>query len=239
VHREGEAPEFLAAVLRLRGIEVADPAAAGEVEALEDVIGASLPGPHAELLHRANGIVAAYGYERILGAGSGPMSIAPWNALETWKFAWALPLDDFLCIAETGFGDQYAYRISELRRGLSVVHRLERHLLEPADLPAAADFEAFMRQFFARAQRAPQEVLAARAMVGNLALEDHAVQSPPPLVAGSAPTGLVRLPAASAMILQGDLATQLLDPDNAERHVERLDTYQDDLDRPRLRIVWE
>jgi hypothetical protein len=239
VHREGEAPEFLAAVLRLRGIEVAEPVAAGEIEDLEEAIGALLPGPHAELLHRANGIVGAYGYERILAAGSGPMSIGEWNEFETWKFAWAVPLDDFLCIAETGFGDQYAYRISELRRGLSVVYRLERHLMEPTDEPAAPDFEAFMRQFFARVHIAPQEVLAARATVGNLALDEHAVQSPPPLLAGSSAAGLVRLPATTAMILQGDLATQLLDPANAERQVEGLETYQDDQDRPRLRVLWE
>jgi hypothetical protein len=239
VDYEGEIPEFLAAALRLPGVSVARPAPANEIDRFEEAIGIRLPTPHRALLVRANGILAAHGFERLLGVGDDPMALGPWNDADTWKFAWTVPpLEDYLCFAESGFGDQYAYRINELRRGVQQVHRLDRHLMEPAEQPVAPNLERFLRQFFARSQTPSQDVVDARAQVGDLALGEHAVHSPPPLVAGTQPTSLVRMPAASAMILQGDLATQLLDPANAERQIARLETYQDDHGRPRLRIEW-
>jgi hypothetical protein len=238
VDHEGEAPEFLAAVLRLPGVEVEPPAAATEIDELEEAIAARLPAPHRALLVRANGIVAAHGYERLLGVGDAPTSIGAWNAPSTWKFAWSLPLDEYLCFAESGFGDQYAYRLTELRRGGQSIHRLERHLMEPAEQPVAPGIESFLRQFFGRAQTPSHEIIEARAQVGNIGPAEHVIASPPPLVAGREPVGLVRLPAAAAMILQGDLASQLLDPANAERDVARVVQYQDNLGRSRLRVDW-
>jgi hypothetical protein len=40
------------------------------------------------------------------------------------------------------------------------------------------------------------------------------------------------------MILQGDLASQLLDPANADRQVVRVVQYQDKLGRARIRVDW-
>lgn len=238
VDHEGEAPEFLAAVLRLPGVEIGPPTVSAEIDRLEASIGARLPAPHRALIVRADGIVAAHGYERLLGVGDAPMSIGRWNAPETWKFAWSLPLEDYLCVAESGFGDQYTYRLSELRRGGQSIHRLERHLMEPAEQPVAPGIESFLRLFFGRAQTPSHEVLEARAQVGNIAPTEHVIASPPPLVAGREPVGLVRLPAAAAMILQGDLASQLLDPANADREVVRVVQYQDKLGRARIRVDW-
>jgi hypothetical protein len=239
MHREGEAPEFLAAILRLDGVSVPGPATAAEVDRLEESIGARLPGPHRALLVRGNGVVASWGYDRLLGVGNAATHIGPWNANRTWKFAWAMPLDDYLCVAETGFGDQYAYRLTELRRGIEAVHRLDRHLMEPAEELAAADFERFLRAFFSRAQEPDETVLSARRQVGDLAADEHAFAPPAlPAVTGGAPK-LTKMPASEAMIMQGDLATQLLDPANERRQIAALERYQDPLGRPRLKVVWE
>jgi hypothetical protein len=240
MHREGEAPEFVVAVRRLPGVQAGPPAPAAEIDRLEEWAGVTLPGPHRAMLLRANGVLAAGGFERILGVGEGPMHIGPWNALETWKFSWPeLPLEDYLVFAENAFGDQFAYRVSDLRRGIDVVQRLDRHLMQPGDEPAADDFEAFLRGFFERAQDPDDEVVMARGEVGEIAVAEHAVLSPPPVVEGSARTArLTRMSARAGMIAAGDLATQLLSPGTEQRDILRLETYHDELDRPRLRVIW-
>jgi SMI1/KNR4 family protein SUKH-1 len=236
---EGEAPLFVASIRRLEGATVGRPALAADVERLETTLGARLPGPHRALLLRANGVTAGWGYDRILGVRGARLAIESWNDHETWKFAWPRPLDDYLCFAETAWGDEYAYRLRDLRRGVSAVHRLDHILMERSDRPVAADFEVFLRDYFRAAETPRADVLDARAKAGDLAADEHVVVSPSPLRLGSSlPTSLSRMPARAAMIMNGDLATQLLDPKNQGRDIASLEHYQDERDRPRVRVVW-
>jgi hypothetical protein len=79
----------------------------------------------------------------------------------------------------------------------------------------------------------------ARRQLGDLALDEHATLSPSPLLVGiEKATDYARMSARLAMTINGDLASQLLDPSNREREMESLDDYVDVDGWPRLRVVW-
>lgn len=40
----------------------------------------------------------------------GVTELVEWNEPSTWKFAWPSTILEYLCFAETAWGDQYAYR---------------------------------------------------------------------------------------------------------------------------------
>ena len=226
-------------IRRLPGATLGKPADPRQVERVEASVGAPLPASHRALLRRANGLLANWGYDRILGVGDAVEHIGPWNEREAWKFAWPVTLDDFLCIAETGWGDQYAYRISDLRRGIHAIHRLDRHLMSPVGDPVADEFEMFLRGFNRAVHEPDEHVAEARRQVGDLAVDEHVVFSPSPLLVGvDRASRLTKMSARFAMIANGDLATQLLDPAYAERAVAAFETYRDDQGRPRIRVRW-
>jgi hypothetical protein len=236
---EGEAPQFNEAVRRLPGVVLRSPAPVREIERVEAFAKIALPPSHRALLLRSNGVTANWGYLRLFGVGDDPEYIGPWNMPEMWKFAWPEPLDDFLAIAGTGWGDQYAYRLSDLRRGVQAIHRLDRHLMEPADVSVADDFDMFLRSFFVGAREPGEDVEDARRQIGDLRSDELAIFSPSPLLVGiERATHLMKMFARGAMIANGDMKRQLLDPANETREVARIENYQDELGRPRIRVHW-
>jgi hypothetical protein len=234
-----DAPLFLDSIKSLPGVTVRPPATEAEIRRVEAWLGTRIPPAHRAFLRSSNGLLAAWGYDRLLGVGDEATDIGPWNLAETWKFAWPSPLDDFLCVAETGWGDQYAYWIGDLRRGSEAIHRLEAHLMEPADDPVADDFEMFLRSFAAGARLPADRVHAARGQIGDLRADEHAVYSPSPVLVGiDQATTLIKMSARLAMIVNGDLASQVFDPANQERAVSRIEMHQDDVGRPRIKVHW-
>ena len=235
----GETLLLVDSIRRLPGASLGKPADPRQIEHFEALVGAQLPASHRALLRRANGLLANWGYDRILGVGTAMEHVGPWNEPDTWKFAWPHPLDDFLCVAESGWGDQYAYRISDLRQGVQAIHRLDRHLMKPAREPVADEFDMFMRAFHRAAHEPDAHVAEARRQVGDLAMHEHVVFSPSPLIVGvDRASRLTKMSARFAMIANGDLARQLLDPANAERAVGGFEMYRDDRGRPRIRVRW-
>jgi hypothetical protein len=226
-------------LIDLPGVSVSAPAVLREIERVESFAGARLPASHRALLLQANGIAANWGYLRLFGVGDGPEDIGPWNAHETWKFAWPRPLEDYLAIGQTGWGDQFAYRLSDLQRGVETIHRLDHFLLETADEPVSDSFEEFLDGFLDQARTLDERVREARRQIGDLEPGQLAVFAPSPLLVGlERATHMLKMFARAAMTTRGDMATQLLDPASETRKVERIETYLDDRGRHRIHVRW-
>jgi hypothetical protein len=209
------------------------------VDRLEAFAGVRLPELHRSLLLHANGISTSWGYQRLLGVGDGAHDVGPWDAHESWKFAWPRCLEDFLVIGQTGWGDQFAYSLSGLRGGDETIHRLDRVLMEASDPPAAATFGEFLLGFLGCARTPSERVLEARRQVGDLRPDELAVFWPSPLLVSlERATQLMRMNARGAMVVNGDLATQLLEPANESRQIDRFDTFLDNRGRSRIQVRW-
>jgi hypothetical protein len=236
---ETDMGRYLAAMASLPGVRVNEPADPAELELVERWVGVNLPEQHRTLLLTGNGIHACWGYERLLGVGHDVTHLGPWNLYECWKFAWRTPLDDYLCFAQTGFGDQYAYRIADLKRGDARVHRLDVHHMEAAEPSASDDFDAYLNGLFRAAESPSERVVEARRQIGDLTPDELAILSPSPLLVGvERATDYVKMVARVGLSINGDMAGQLLDPANAGRVVERIEVEVDRRDWPRVKIVW-
>jgi hypothetical protein len=218
---------------------LAAPATLREVERVEAFAGARLPAAHRAMLLTANGVISSWGYSRLFGVGDGAEDIGPWNAYETWKFAWPRQLEDYLAIGQTGWGDQYAYRLSELQRGVETVHMLDHFMMEAAEEPIAAGFEEFLHGFVSAAGKPEISVQEARRQIGDLDPGQIAVYAPSPLLVGlERATHLTRMYSRAAMVSNGDMFAQLGDQTHETRRVDRLDTYLDELGRHRVKVRW-
>jgi hypothetical protein len=196
-----------------------------------------VPAVHQTLIAETDGLGGYGGYYRLFGSASSPRPIARWNEEATWKFAWGGLLADFLAFGETGFGDQYAYRRSELARGVASVYVLDANLMEPD--PCGSTFEEFLQLELLPNLTAPtdEHVVGARQRLGPLGVNETCVFSPSPLVCGfESYDHLMKLPSATALVFNGDLATQLAQrPGKAPVAVR---PYVDELRRARLRVVY-
>lgn len=195
-----------------------------------------LPGPHLDMLCRANGLMAGDGYFRLFGlACLDATDLLGWNDFDTWKFAWNRDLSRFLCFGETAWGDQYAYdRESESGE----VHFLDALAMDHEVI--AGDFEEFMEKEFLRCAFEPYDeaLVAARKSIGPLAWPLHLVCVPSPLIGGAeSAKNVIAMDARAGMIVNGDLATQCARETSGRKAVS-LETYMDGKGRARIRINW-
>ena len=233
------AASFVESVRQLPGTSIAAPAPPREIDRVEAFAGARLPAAHRALLLQANGLTANWGYLRLFGVGDGAEDIGPWNAHETWKFAWPRQLDDYMSIGQSGWGDQYAYQLEDLKRGVESVHRLDHFLMEVADEPVADSFEAFLYGFMASAREPGESVREARRQIGDLEPGQLAVFAPSPLLVGlERATHMTKMYSRGALVTNGDMLAQLGEQANETRGVERIETYLDDRGRQRIGVRW-
>lgn len=233
---EVAAAAFAESIRQLPGTSIAAAAPPREIDRVEAFAGARLPALHRALLLHANGLTANWGYLRLFGVGDGPEDIGPWNAHETWKFAWPRQLDDYMAIGQSGWGDQFAYNIEDLKRGVETIHRLDHFLMEVADEPVAENFDTFLRVFAERAGRPDERVHEARRQIGDLEPGQLAVFAPSPLLVGlERATHMMKTHARGAMVTNGDMIAQLGEVAHETRKVDRIETYLDDRGRQRDR----
>lgn len=229
-------PTWIDMVLGTRGTEVAEPAAQLTAEEVFRELGFLLPSGHVELLQRSNGLRLYDGYFQLFAVGS---PLKSWNDLETWKFAWPVGLDEFLCFGETVWGDQYAYRLGELRKlEYAPVYFLDA--LRMGSRQLASGFTEFGEKYLTRNSTRPFDSVLREAhqALGPMPPSTHLVFSPPLLLNGDEnPQNLVKMPARQAMILNGDLWSQLSNPP-ADVAVAGLDVVMDDRGRDRVRVRW-
>lgn len=200
-----------------------------------------LPDSHLEVLSLANGIKAYYGYFRLFGVGSEEvLNIEDWNNPKTWKFAWEKDLSDFVCFGETAWGDQYAYRLSELKsRKEPPVYFLEGVAMVPEVI--ADDFQVFFDHEFYRCAKEPYDdvVKVAAQKLGSLDWNDHIIYIPSLLLGGEEKIENVsKINARSGMIINGDIHRQSADQ-AFETEPKSIETYTDSEGRERVRVVWQ
>jgi hypothetical protein len=207
---------------------------------MRDSLRTRLPEEHMELLIRYNGIEAYDGYFRLLGVLTADfIDIINWNQNDCWKFAWDGRCDEYWCFGETGWGDQYAYRIGSqsFKDGWNV-YVLSAFSMTPQVI--ASSFPEFWENEFLRNAKDPYDVTIKRARreIGQLDPSEHVVYAPPILITGSEPESRIeKMDARSAMICNGDIAMQL-DAAPSGARVRAVENYQDSSYRMRLRLVW-
>ncbi len=199
-----------------------------------------LPAEHIEVLRWSNGIEAYHGFVRLFGIGGvGSIEAVAWNHPECWRFAWGDRCHPYWLFGETAWGDQYAYRIDSLRDGESApVFLLEGLAMTPEVI--APSFAEFFDKEFLRNAVDPYDrmTVLARQKVGPLNVGSHVVYSPSLLLGAPAIIdNVMEMDAVTAMIIQGDIITQL---ENAPpgRTLRRVEPYEDDNKRMRLQLIW-
>lgn len=192
-----------------------------------------LPEDHGAFLRATNGVEVYGGYVRVYGIDREESAdLKRWNDPDTWKFAWPPELRGYRCIAQTAWGDQFAYA----RDGKAIV------LIDAEDgevEPWADDFAHFLQVDVVAVQDDPREeaVIAARARLGDLPTDVLLSYVPSPLLGGEEDVEqLIKMEARYTMISKGDILTQArAAPPGAM--VRGLEAYVDDRGRERLRVL--
>lgn len=198
-----------------------------------------LPASHRAVLARWGGLVTNDGLARLRGSERvhGMDSIEEWNLEPTWKFAWPRErcLAEYLCFGETAFGDQYAYRVDEMTREHAPVYMLGAETMESRQI--ADDFDDFVEGYLLIDHEDPGEwVTAAMNKFGTVDPSMQVALIPPPIVQDTENPEYVLMPARTHLIALGDLYTQIVFRNKANRSVSGLEQYTDAAGRPRIRV---
>ncbi len=207
---------------------------------LENDHGIVLPNDHRAALQESNGVEVHAGYIRLFGVRTTEsIDAIVWNQSDCWKFAWGDRCSGYWCFGETAWGDQYAYALEALRSGEAVnVYFLDA--LSMTSQLVASSFTEFLEKEFVRSAKDPYDAVIkqARQKLGPLEATSHLVYIPSVLLGGAEDINNVqKMNARSAMICNGDIATQL-DAGPSDRAVKSVQPYEDESDRMRLRLVW-
>lgn len=226
---------------KLSGARLYAGAEAALIAGVEREFGIVLPREHRAVLEASNGAEGYAGYFRLFGLRAGAsIDAAAWNRPEWWSFAWADRCAGYWCFAETAWGDQYAYD----RRALAGGEVPQVYLLDAASMTpqvVAACFREFFEREFLRSAAAPYDamIVQARGRFGPLAVSDHLVYVPSLLLGGKEDlSNIQKMEARSAMICNGDIATQV-DAAPMSSVLSKVEPYVDEAGRARLRLVWE
>lgn len=209
-----------------------------DIEVFEGRSGIRLPNDHLEALGDSNGATVYGGYARMFGINVPDFIDAErWNRFEYWKFAWEYRCQDYFCFAETVWGDQYAYHTERLQQGDARVYLLDRLSMTPEIV--ASSFSDFLESELIRIARVPYDVMMVqvRQEIGDIEPDIHLTYSPSLLIGGSEDiSNIIALPSRISMIFNGDIASQI-DAAPESSVIKAVVPYDDDAQRPRLRLV--
>lgn len=231
---------FFEELRHLKDVRLHQGADGSLVARLESDNGFVLPSEHKDALHWSNGAEVYGGYIRLFGLHTREsIDSVVWNQPDCWKFAWRGRCSGYWCFGETAWGDQYAYPLESLRTGGNAkVYFMDALSMTPQVV--ASSFAEFMEKEFVRSAKAPYDakIKRARQKLGPLEVTSHLVYIPSVLLGGTEDINNVQeMNARSAMICNGDIATQL-DAGPPDRAVKAVQTYEDESHRMRLRLVW-
>jgi SMI1 / KNR4 family (SUKH-1) len=223
----------------LEGVRFHQGADSSLVVRFENDYGIVLPDDHKDVLKRSNGLEVFGGYYRLFGAYTSEcIDSVVWNQAETWKFAWGNRCAGFWSFGETAWGDQYAYSVDSLREGDAKVYLLECSSMTPRVW--SASFSEFFEKEFLLVAKVPYDIMTRQAhqKFGPIETDCHVVYIPSLLLDGTEDIKKVeKMNARAAMICNGDIAMGL-DAAADEQVLKEIQTYEDDLHRTRLRLVW-
>ncbi|MEO8528449.1 MAG: SMI1/KNR4 family protein [Pseudolysinimonas sp.] len=213
------------------GPELGAPSRFGELSQI-------LPAAHLDLLKQYNGFTLFQGAFRLFGFRSdSSLDLLNWNAEQTWRFAWGSRLTEYLFIGETGWGDQYAYRLD----GSGQLHGSEIYFLEANSMEAESlsqSFEAFLAGEMLRNAVEPYDAMTVDALNANGALDpaEHWVLTPSLVLGGDDRIeNLSTLPATTAMIFAGDVA-KAMESSRPGALPKAVSPWTDEAGRTRLRV---
>lgn len=173
----------------------------------------SLPADHHELLRSWGPVVTSDRLARLRDVSSQGAfeGISEWNEKSRWKCAWRLTqVEQFLCFGETAWGDQFAYRIEDLRAGgTPPVYELATGTMEIRY--AAESFAEFIHVGLLLHLNDPDEYTRlAWQRHDDIRVDQQIAWIPPGLIGGQElDHETMLLPAAEHMVLLGDLHTQI------------------------------
>lgn len=195
-----------------------------------------LPAQHKELLLLSNGLSVFHGYRRLFAANDGTeRNLLSWNIQNLWKFAWNTDLSNYLCFGESGWGDQYAYRLDELLG--TVTPKVYR--LEYIDMSARIwneSFDEFINRELLRWTFDPYDPdsIAAYEKLGDLEWNEQAAYAPPVVIGGAEDVNnAIKMPAVTNMVYNGDLFHQICNVQD-ERAILGLEPFTDSAGRARM-----
>ncbi len=217
-----------------------------DISVLEKQLGFNLPKEHLIFLSEHGGVNVGDGFFRLYGINPDEKTnLLTWNEPKTWKFSWADAMgkslvSDYFCFGGTAWGDQYAYKLEDLQAG----HEAPVYLLENTEMQAqklADNFvDFFTGEFIRRASKAFDGLTigAVEKFGGRIATKDMLVFIPPVVLGGERVLDTMeKISATSGMIAYGDLYGQVREiPDGSI--IEGIQSYQDEKQRERLKIVW-
>ena len=219
------------------GVDHVGPSVAEEV--LSAALPPGLPEDYLKVLRRLNGLSVQSGVNRLFGVRGEPtMDLRAWNETDNWKFAWAGRVDQFLCIGETAFGDQYAFRYEG---GVlsSEVYLLEANFLEPE--VSGGTFEEFFVTEFVRNAEDPWDLVAVEAVkkFGSIDISKNWVYSPSVALGGPDDiSNVMQMDSFAAMTIAGDIVTAIYSAP-AEAILKGVSPWLDERGRPRLSVNFE
>jgi hypothetical protein len=195
-----------------------------------------------KLLTLSNGLDILSGSYRLFGlGGQAPRDMVSWNQPDTWKFSWGERAAPYFCFGESVLGNQFAFRESEMRAdGPTPVYEL--YAVTLYEITKYASFDAFLDLGFFNGvsdDAYHQRIAQARSEMGKFDFNQHLAFMPSPLLNAGEVANLHLMPmtARAHMIVNGDLWSQLAHRDSLEG-LQRIENYQDDEGRPRLRAVF-
>lgn len=212
----------------------------GRVDMLAKEHSIELPREHIDLLTWSDGLEAYDGYIRLFGLSADfVLNAVQWNKPEFWKFAWRSRASGFWCFGETAWGDQFAYSIESLGESTQPeVFFLDAISMSPERI--SNSFSEFIEEEFIRSALNPYDemIRLAKDRFGPLQITHHLVYVPSLLVDPRESIDKVQLmDARAAMIINGDLATQVDQAPNGAM-VKATEPYVDSKGRMRLRVLW-
>lgn len=211
-----------------------------DIAFVERHAGIVLPDDHRAFLMHSDGAETFGGYYRLFGTRRGaPTDLTTWNSDDHWKFAWDGLASDFFCFGESGWGDQFAYRLSSMVGTVDPDVYLGDNV-SMRWLHIADTFAEFLSRSFLRSAVSPfsQIIVQARLNFGDLNEEDHLILKRSILLDGEEEIeNVAKLGARAAMIFNGDLATEYNKLPNGAQ-ITGLRNYEDEWGRIRVAIEW-
>lgn len=207
---------------------------------LESDRGVVLPKEHRAVLQLSNGAEVYGGYVRLFGVNTREsIDMVTWNHPDCWKFAWRGRCSEYWCFGETAWGDQYAYSLESLNAsGEPMVYFMSAFSMTPRIV--ASSFTDFLESEFIKVAITPYDTMLkqARQKLGPLEASSHVIYIPSTLLTGTEDINNVqKMNARSAMVCNGDIATQL-DAGPSTGVVQAVQTYEDEFCCTRIRLVW-
>ncbi len=189
-----------------------------------------------DFLNSNDGMSLYHGYYRMLGMQTPfPFTLEEWNKSSCWRFAWPDLNPSYFFIGYTAWGDQYGFDLKNVEKGVLLLDAYEM-----VEETIAKDFGEFIEKELTtlRARTYDSQIIKAYEQFGELRWGESIALIPPLLLVESEyQCQFNKMKIESLMIINGDIYTQLNQMGDGEVFVHKLETYNDDEGRTRIKLI--